>query len=215
MVMAAAAGVSPLADAAEADYRGEVRLRQQQGMGIGALAGALIGGPPGLVVGLAGGALLGRDSAMDQALGQARQDLEGLRLRLTEESLRQQRLEGELRDSRARRARQLRMLVEGFSINIQFRTATALLEPEYPPRLRQLAATLMALPELRLRIDAHADARGSEPLNNRLSRRRAEAVVGFLRDAGVAPGRMQAHSHGEQRHGYARQDREGMGFDRR
>ncbi|MEW7978937.1 MAG: OmpA family protein [Candidatus Sedimenticola endophacoides] len=72
----------------------------------------------------------------------------------------------------------------------------------------------MALPELRLRIDAHADARGSEPLNKRLSRRRAEAVVGFLRDAGVAPGRMQAHCHGEQRHGYARQDREGMGFDR-
>lgn len=136
MVMAAA-GVSPLADAAEADYRDEVRLRQQQGMGIGALAGALIGGPPGPVVGLAGGALLGRDSAMDQALGQARQDLEGLRLRLTEESLRQQRLEGELRDSRARRARQLRMLVEGFSMNIQFRTATALLEPEYPPRLRR------------------------------------------------------------------------------
>ena len=57
-------------------------------------------------------------------------------------------------------------------------------------------------PELagtRLTIEGHTDARGSADYNLRLSQRRAEAVVDYLRGRGVAARRLRAAGFGEHR----------------
>lgn len=58
---------------------------------------------------------------------------------------------------------------------------------------------LVALPALTLRIEGHTDERGSSEYNLALGQRRAQAVVDALRAYGVATGRIEAVSFGEER----------------
>ena len=48
-----------------------------------------------------------------------------------------------------------------------------------------------------IRIEGHTDSQGAEAANQALSRRRAEAVMRFLAEAGVDGGRMTAAGKGE------------------
>lgn len=64
--------------------------------------------------------------------------------------------------------------------------------------LNAQAAWLRANPEVRMTVTGHADAVGSEPYNDRLGLRRAQAVVGYLAARGVARSRLDAlESRGE------------------
>ena len=56
---------------------------------------------------------------------------------------------------------------------------------------------LLARPGVRLRMEAHADERGSEEYNLALSRRRGDAVVVFFVEAGLDAGRFTVESIGE------------------
>lgn len=67
-----------------------------------------------------------------------------------------------------------------------FRTDSAQLEPAAVAALRQLASFAQRLPGTRLRIVGAADPRGAPDYNQLLSERRAAAVAGVLRAAGVA-----------------------------
>jgi outer membrane protein OmpA-like peptidoglycan-associated protein len=59
-----------------------------------------------------------------------------------------------------------------------------------------LAALLANNPELRVRIEAYADARGDEPTLQKLTQDRAEALAGRLVSAGVDGARIQASGMG-------------------
>ena len=50
---------------------------------------------------------------------------------------------------------------------------------------------------MRFKVAGHTDDRGSEAHNIELSRRRAEAVRGYLVQAGVERGRLDIEAHGE------------------
>ncbi len=63
--------------------------------------------------------------------------------------------------------------------------------------LRRKVEILAARPGVRLRIDAHADERGSPEYNLELGRRRGEAVVAFLVEAGLDASRFAVRSLGE------------------
>ena len=52
-------------------------------------------------------------------------------------------------------------------------------------------------PEVMIEIGSHTDARGTEEYNLRLSQRRAEAVVRYLTQRGIARDRMQPRGYGE------------------
>lgn len=69
--------------------------------------------------------------------------------------------------------------------------ATALLEAT--------ARTIASDARLLLRVEGHADPRGSSADNDALAARRAEQVAQILADFGVPRGRMQVSSHGERR----------------
>ncbi len=55
------------------------------------------------------------------------------------------------------------------------------------------------LADARLALEGHTDARGTADYNLRLSQRRADAVVAYLRQRGVADGRLRAAGFGEYR----------------
>lgn len=65
--------------------------------------------------------------------------------------------------------------------------------------LRLKAAVLAANPNVRLRIEGHADQRGSTEYNLALGQRRAEAVRAFLANYSVDPDRFTTVSFGKER----------------
>jgi peptidoglycan-associated lipoprotein len=65
--------------------------------------------------------------------------------------------------------------------------------------LRRKAEVLRASPQVRLRIEGHADERGSTEYNLALGNRRAEAVRQFLTGFGISADRFEIVSFGEDR----------------
>lgn len=81
--------------------------------------------------------------------------------------------------------------------------------------LRLKAAVLAANPTVRLRIEGHADQRGSTEYNLALGQRRAEAVRAFLANYGVEPDRFTTVSYGKERPLAEGEDEEALGRNRR
>jgi peptidoglycan-associated lipoprotein len=73
------------------------------------------------------------------------------------------------------------------------------LTPDAQARLRTKAAILRANPGLQIRVDGHADERGSTEYNLALSQRRAETVRDFLAGYGIATSRISTIPYGEER----------------
>jgi outer membrane protein OmpA-like peptidoglycan-associated protein len=81
---------------------------------------------------------------------------------------------------------------------IHFETAKATILPESFPILNLVTATLKGNPQIRLlEIEGHADERGDDDYNMRLTEDRAQAVKQYLLDHGVEGERLQAHGYGE------------------
>jgi outer membrane protein OmpA-like peptidoglycan-associated protein len=83
------------------------------------------------------------------------------------------------------------------SEQVQFETGTALLRPESAGILEQVAGVLRQHPEIELlEVAGHTDDTGTEELNLRLARERAQAVLEWLASHGVARGRLKADGYG-------------------
>lgn len=81
---------------------------------------------------------------------------------------------------------------------IYFETAKAVIKPVSYNILNAIAATLRANPSIQLvEIQGHADERGSASYNQRLTSDRAQAVLRYLMNKGVARSRLQAKGYGE------------------
>jgi outer membrane protein OmpA-like peptidoglycan-associated protein len=81
---------------------------------------------------------------------------------------------------------------------VYFATAQARIRSQARSALLRVVQILNAHPEItRLRIDGHADARGSETFNLDLSHRRALAVRDFLIQQGIAAERLEVAAYGE------------------
>lgn len=81
--------------------------------------------------------------------------------------------------------------------DVVFETGRADLKPGATQRLKPLASYLQANPNVRVRIDGHTDAQGSDAANMALSNRRAAAVRNVLASLGVDGARVEAIGHGE------------------
>jgi peptidoglycan-associated lipoprotein len=66
-------------------------------------------------------------------------------------------------------------------------------------KLNTKAAVLRANPNVRIRIEGHADQRGSTEYNLALGQRRAEAVRAYMVNLGIDGGRMSTISYGKER----------------
>ena len=83
------------------------------------------------------------------------------------------------------------------------------------PVLDRVASLLRGNPAITLTIEGHADERGSESYNVKLSQRRADAVRGYLAAAGVTPARMKTLALGKSKPEVKAENIEGHAQNRR
>ncbi|HJL16728.1 MAG TPA: OmpA family protein [Sandaracinaceae bacterium LLY-WYZ-13_1] len=85
-----------------------------------------------------------------------------------------------------------------FFEDIHFAYDSAAILPESAHVLDAIAASLRGNPHIRLvEVQGHADDRGTDEYNIRLTRDRAAAVVTALAERGIAPSRMRSAGYGE------------------
>ena len=99
--------------------------------------------------------------------------------------------------------------------DVLFATASDELFAPAWDRLRALARYLRANPGVRVAIDGHADARGSDAYNQDLSERRAESVHRALDDMAGGRTRFRVAGHGERNPVASNATADGMRLNRR
>ena len=73
------------------------------------------------------------------------------------------------------------------------------IKPEYRDMLRQKAELMKRYPQIRVRIEGHCDARGTQEYNLALGERRARAAYDYLAMLGVNASQMELISFGKER----------------
>jgi len=89
------------------------------------------------------------------------------------------------------------------------------IRPDAAEILAEAARILREEPEVDVSVDGHTDARGTDEYNQRLSERRALAVVERLNHLGIAPSRLQPQGFGESRPVASNDTEEGRAQNRR
>ena len=79
---------------------------------------------------------------------------------------------------------------------ILFDLNSANIKVESKPVLEEVLGLLQGEPSWKLTIEGHTDSTGSSDYNQRLSLQRADAVRGYLLDAGIEAGRLQTRGFG-------------------
>lgn len=80
--------------------------------------------------------------------------------------------------------------------NIYFEVGNATIKTDFSSDLAKLVQFLVDNPDTRLEIEGHTDITGSVTLNNKLSQERANSVVEYLINNGVASNRLFAKGYG-------------------
>jgi len=217
LTLAAACAASLPVHAAE-QPRAPASKQENIGVASGVVVGAFAGGPIGAVVGGLAGAMLGDHYHKQQAknaalagdlsksekertsLGKSVVDLNGS---LTQS----QQLSAKL-DETVNRTDQL-------ETDIGFRTNDASIQTKSLPPLLKLGALAASMPDVKVRVSGYADPRGSEELNDELSKRRAEAVAAALIQGGIPRDQLIVEAHGKSESATAEGDLDGYAFDRR
>ena len=102
------------------------------------------------------------------------------------------------------------------SRDVYFETNSAEIDESSKELLRTLGvAVLKANPDLRVRVDGHTDARGSDAYNQQLSERRAAAVRSFFIAEGIEAGRLESRGFGESQPAAPNDTAENMRLNRR
>lgn len=83
--------------------------------------------------------------------------------------------------------------------HVRFARGSAALQKESFATLDRLASVVRNCPGTTIDVEGHADSDGADILNQRLSQRRAAAVVGYLVKAGIEEKRLRAVGYGEKR----------------
>jgi outer membrane protein OmpA-like peptidoglycan-associated protein len=66
------------------------------------------------------------------------------------------------------------------------------LKPDARERLARISGIILAYPDLKLEIEGHTDAIGTDEYNQQLSDKRADTVRGYLVSSGVTPDHVSA-----------------------
>jgi outer membrane protein OmpA-like peptidoglycan-associated protein len=190
------------------------------GLGSGAAIGALAGGPIGLVLGAAFGGWLG-DRFHDERSARRDADTRAARASTHAGELGQLLATSErivaAKDAElfGERVAHRRNLQEALSVEVFFRTEESGLADDTAERFARLAALVEPMEGAVIRLEGHADVRGTEAYNATLSTARAEAVRDALIRGGMPAGRVIVTAAGESSSTAAEQDADGMALERR
>jgi outer membrane protein OmpA-like peptidoglycan-associated protein len=99
--------------------------------------------------------------------------------------------------------------------NILFDFDKAVIKTEFLPELDEWAQYFKTNPAARAQINGHADSTGPETYNQKLSERRAQAVVDYLVKKGIDPARLTSTGFGETQPAVPNDSRENRQKNRR
>jgi len=185
--------------AAPSQAAGKSSRQENIGVGSGAVVGALAGGPVGLVIGAALGAKIGdtmhqkneRIDYLQGSVDESEQAVANLKGNIDTLSNEIERLQT------VARPELVSLLQAGIAMDLLFRTDEAVLVDVTGDRLAQLAQTIVDMPDIHIKLDGFADARGDAEYNLALSERRVEFIRDQFVAAGVDPSRINVSAHGE------------------
>lgn len=175
----------------ETDSFNKANKNEMIGFGSGAIAGAAVGGPVGAFVGGIFGLFIAEDVNSNAEIKAKDMQLATLKYDLQEQ---EQSLAALHADYKNLQQTQLRQLVSfeqqtndawlddftNFESNLQFKTASFLVEDNYKNQLNSLANLLTSYPQLQVKLTGYADQRGDSSYNQTLSTQRAQAVKEYL-----------------------------------
>ena len=185
---------------------GNPSKEEATGVGAGLVIGAIAAGPVGGIIGAALGAKLGdefheRNESVDSlsaSLSGSQAAVAGLERDILALQSEVRTKDMAIRDAEERARPELQALLQaGIEMDLLFRTDEHVLADATGDRLEALAASLVANPDIHIRLDGYADERGDEVYNQGLSARRVEHVREILAAAGVPADRISVNAHGE------------------
>lgn len=86
-----------------------------------------------------------------------------------------------------------------YLLNVYYDLGRASVRPEAISELNRLYWLLVNNPDIVVEVASHTDAQGTTSFNQRLSQRRADAIVAFLHKKGISKERLIAKGYGETR----------------
>jgi len=173
----------------------------QKGAGIGVAGGALIGG---LIGGNIGGALIGA------AIGGAAGGLIGNKM-----DKQADKIESVLPGAEVKRVGEGIQVYFDDKSGVTFALNKATLTDKAKKNLNAIAEVFIEFPDTDLLVEGHTDSSGNDAYNMTLSKKRAQAVVDYLKSKGVSGNRFSVEAFGETRPRFDNSNEEGRSKNRR
>jgi len=227
-----ATGLSSVVQAYESESELEpVRDDKVISIGLGAFLGAIVGGPPGFIIGMVGmNAVDDYQHNIQEEQSASLVDQDEPELVAAQES-RQQTVEPATCESHKAvdvqvaslsnvvpdegRDQLVQALTTHFEQWVQFRTAQAELEPHLQKQLVRAATWMSQMPSVRIELHGFTDPRGADQDNMALSRARLDSVRRALIAGGIEAEQITGFAHGESLPLYNFDDTESNHFERR
>lgn len=172
-----------LAVPSQAESKRVNELERASTFSFATIAGAVAGGPIGMLAGALGGAYIAEKSR------KSFEEREQLTMEVSN-------LENSVIDKDIKVAQLESSLANKLEFQVLFPTGDDKLSFQDEQRLASLVKYLKKNPKLKVRLDGHADPRGTDEYNNVLSKERAESVASALKEKGIDTSRISLHSHG-------------------
>ena len=202
--------------------------KQVTAISIGAVSGALIAGPAGLVVGGIVGALAGRQNPeteveevdhlaetefmLNEMIESSKQDKESEGVLVASANDKIPMIDSDLPEA----INAIQEIVSNdLSMGVYFKAGSVDIENFYTQQLSVVSNLLSEIPELQLNLDGYSDRQGSEADNFQLSIARLESVRKYFIKHGIDDSRINVKAHGEKNFVSASGDLDAYMLDRR
>lgn len=173
-----------------------------------ALTGAAAAGPVGFVIGALSGAYIGEQIKKADTMTITEQKLADSQAQVAE-------LQRQLLAANQHVRKMEQLALNSLQFQVLFHTGKDELTPRGLERLQALANFLNQNPQLHIRLDGHADPRGTDEYNNVLADYRSRNVAQQLVEAGVDTSRIERHYHGADQSTAPQGDAEAYAMERR
>ena len=199
----------------------EITFQEAGGLGLGTIVGGVLGGPVGAIAGGVMGGMAVSASETEQELAlmyskleQSEHNLRKLK-KANHQLVKQEVMRRTAISTRPAQSFDFSSLDNGFSMAVQFRYGSHLLEPAFIKQISDIAKSFSAVEKLHIHLSGHADREGTDAYNQMLSEQRVKSVAKALCRAGWPKQRMHITAHGERRPLSRAHDKPAYAFDRR
>ncbi len=193
--------------------------------GVGLIAGSLIAGPLGAIIGGSIGVLTGHQQTQSETLTEQQKfiadlelDLNIINTELSQSKLKISQLEStqlQIENKLQQHNKTVKNIVSGYQFDLYFLSNSDMIQSHAQQGLLKLATLLKNNPTITARIEAHSDWRGSSDDNFQLAQIRLDAVAHYLRLQGIDNAQLQTTNYGENKNMHRGSWGDELFYDRR